>query len=79
MTGVIPYYGGRLTPAQAYALTHPQHAAPPPVPPPAAAGPAPSASSSRPDTLAALQHLLDAGVVSQSEYDELRTRIGAKV
>jgi hypothetical protein len=43
-----------------------------------AAPPAPSASSSPPDTLTALRLLLDAGVVSHSEYDELRKRIDAK-
>ena len=75
MTGVIPYYGGRLTPAQAYAVTH---SPPLSVPPQVATPPAPSASSSPPDTRTALRHLLDAGVVSQSEYDELRKRIDAK-
>ena len=24
MTGAVPYYGGRFTPAQAYAASHPQ-------------------------------------------------------
>ncbi len=28
MTGMVPYYGGRLSPAQAYAASHPS--APPP-------------------------------------------------
>ncbi len=28
MTGAVPYYGGRLTPAQAYAASHPQGAPP---------------------------------------------------
>ena len=31
MTGSVPYYGGRFTPAQAYAASHPS--APPPDPP----------------------------------------------
>ena len=30
MTGNVPYYGGRLSPAQAYAASHPRTAAPPP-------------------------------------------------
>ena len=30
MTGNVPYYGGRLSPAQAYAASHPTAAAPPP-------------------------------------------------
>lgn len=58
MTGAVPYYGGRLTPAQAYAASHPQGAPPnqsptawnpiataasPPAPPVPPAQPAPSA------------------------------------
>ena len=34
MTGDVPYYGGRMTPRQAYAASHP-------APAPAAAAPAP--------------------------------------
>jgi hypothetical protein len=30
MTGNVPYYGGRFTPAQAYAAANPTKAAPPP-------------------------------------------------
>lgn len=30
MTGNVPYYGGRLSPAQAYAASHPTSAGPPP-------------------------------------------------
>jgi hypothetical protein len=59
MTGEVPYYGGRLSPAQAYAVSHP--GPPPPsvatavdvvgrtVPRPA---PEPSAPPSHADTLA---------------------------
>ena len=57
MTGDVPYYGGRFTPAQAYAAAHP-----PPAPPP------------RPDPVAALDRLLESGVLTQEEYDELRAR-----
>jgi hypothetical protein len=32
MTGNVPYYGGRLSPAQAYAASHPTAAPPPGVP-----------------------------------------------
>lgn len=55
MTGTVPYYGGRFTPAQAYAAAHP---APRP-----------------PDRAAALQRLLDDGVISQEEHDELLARV----
>ncbi len=68
MTGSVPYYGGRFTPAQAYAASHPS---PPPVPPAAEQPPA------RPeqDPMEALQHLLDTGVLTQQEFDELRKRV----
>jgi hypothetical protein len=62
MTGSVPYYGGRFTPAQAYAASHPS-------PPPAA--PARPAQ----DLMEALQHLLDTGVLTQEEFDELRERV----
>jgi hypothetical protein len=89
MTGNVPYYGGRLSPAQAYGAAHPT--APPPsfadpmtaggafvrTPVPTAgqsAGPA-SAARSQPDAEAALQYLLDNGVISQAEFQQLRARM----
>jgi Short C-terminal domain len=89
MTGDVPYYGGRFSPAQAYAASHPGRP-PGSVPPlagelgvplrrPAAPVPAPSAppaSSTGPaDTLRALQQLLDAGVITPEEYEGLRARV----
>ena len=74
MTGDVPYYGGRLTPAQAYAASHPR-ARPVAPPPPSSmrqAGPPPP---SRADQLAALQHLLDTGVISPEEHRQLRDRV----
>ncbi len=68
MTGGVPYYGGRFTPAQAYAAAHPPQ---PPAPPPAARAPALSPAVQ----LEALQHLRDTGVLTQEEYDELRARV----
>ena len=63
MTGRVPYYGGRFTPAQAYAASHPQR---PPVAPvnPAQAG-----------QVRALQHLLDTGVLTADEFRDLRARV----
>ena len=63
MTGDVPYYGGRLTPAQAYAASH--QAPPPPAPPP----PRQDADVDR-----ALQSLLDAGVITIEECSDLRAR-----
>lgn len=64
MTGDVPYYGGRFTPAQAYAASHP-----PPVPPP------PRAPTSTLHPMAALGHLLEAGLITPEEYDDLRARV----
>ena len=62
MTGDVPYYGGRLSPAQAYAASHPPRPRPKP--------------TARPeDTLLALQHLLDARVITPEEYQGLRARV----
>jgi hypothetical protein len=68
MTGDVPYYGGRFTPAQAYAASHPKHRQ---APAPSAAGP-PAASPSA--TVDALMHLRDTGVITQEEYAKLLTR-----
>ena len=82
MTGAVPYYGGRLTPAQAYAASHPQGA--PPNQSPTAWNPVATAAAalqhhrrhtrSLTDTPAALKHLLDSGVLTRDEYDALLAR-----
>ena len=72
ITGDVPYYGGRFTPAQAYAASHPA-AAHPPAPPPPPSGEV--ARSPRSDPAAALAHLLETGVITREEYDELRARV----
>ena len=76
MTGDVPYYGGRFSPAQAYAASHPRArpAAPPPSPP---ARPVGAPAPSRADQLAALQHLLDTGVISPEEHQQLRNRVAS--
>jgi hypothetical protein len=71
MTGNVPYYGGRFTPAQAFAASH--QTRPPPAPRPA---PPPNADPpARRDPLEALDHLLETGVIDQREYEQLRARI----
>jgi hypothetical protein len=82
MTGDVPYYGGRFTPAQAWAAAHPSVAAPAPLgdAPGVTAGRAPlptspsEAATSEADAKAALRHLRDTGVLTAQEYDELLTR-----
>ncbi len=73
MTGNVPYYGGRMSPAQAYAASHPRPAAaaPPPPPPPAPATPSRDPAAA----LAALDALLESGTISQAEHDELSSRV----
>jgi len=84
LTGNVPYYGGRFTPAQAYAAAHPEESAaghgPPDyaaalvrVPEPAAAA-APAASETA-DDRDALERLRLSGVVTQAEYDQLLARL----
>jgi hypothetical protein len=63
MTGNVPYYGGRLTPGQAYAASHSS--------PPARA----PASAPQRDPLEALEQLRATGVIDEQEYEQLRTRI----
>ncbi|RYP84149.1 SHOCT domain-containing protein [Nocardioides guangzhouensis] len=78
MTGDVPYYGGRFTPAQAYAASHPRRPAPPPPPPPTPptqAQPGPPAEP-RPDPLPALHQLYDSGVITRDEYHQLLERVG---
>jgi hypothetical protein len=89
MTGNVPYYGGRFSPAQAYGASHPT------APPPSFADPmtggafvraavpttgqsaarSDSPARSQADAEAALQHLLNSGVISQVEFEELRARV----
>jgi len=71
MTGSVPYYGGRFTPAQAYAAAH----RPRPAPHPAAQPATRSSRDPSRDPVEALQHLLDTGVLTQEEFDELRERV----
>ena len=68
MTGDVPYYGGRFTPAQAYAASHPR--ARPVAPRPVAPRP-----GARADQVAALQHLLDTGVITAEEHRALLDRV----
>ncbi len=71
MTGDVPYYGGRMSPAQAYAASHPRRAAGgPPAPPPPPPSPAKQAAQ-----LEALQQLRDDGLISAAEHDRLASRV----
>jgi hypothetical protein len=65
MTGNVPYYGGRFTPAQAYAASHPQRQRP---------GASPQPRKAPTDKFEALRQLREAGVITPAEYEELRDR-----
>lgn len=67
MTGSVPYYGGRLSPAQAYAAQHAE-----PATPPAQERPARSTE----ERLAMLDELLAEGTLTDDEYRALRDRLG---
>jgi hypothetical protein len=77
MTGDVPYYGGRFTPAQAYAASHPQRQpqSPTQTQTPPQTHPDASPPSSRDNQLAALQHLLDSGVITAEEHQRLSGRV----
>ena len=62
MTGNVPYYGGRFTPAQAYAASHP---APPPT----------TARPPEPPQVQALRYLLDTGAITPEEFATFRARV----
>jgi hypothetical protein len=75
MTGNVPYYGGRFTPAQAYAASHPRPAAggpPAPAPPPPPPPPSPAQQAAQ---LESLQRLRDDGVISAAEHVRLASRV----
>jgi len=66
MTGDVPYYGGRFTPAQAHAAAHPHAGGP--------AGPAPAGSLPT-QSLRSLEQLRASGVITDAEYDAIRARV----
>jgi hypothetical protein len=73
MTGDVPYYGGRMSPAQAYAASHPQRrSGSPPVPAPLPAPPSPGQQAAQ---LEALQRLREDGVIDAAEHARLASRV----
>ena len=70
----VPYYGGRMTPAQIAGMQS-RPAPPPPAPAPPPPAPASASAEEVARRLAMLDQLRADGVVSDDEYDELRGRI----
>lgn len=78
MTGNVPYYGGRMTPVQAYAAEHGSTAPPaaPPVQP--VQPPKPHVPPVTPEqTMASLRQLRDDGLLSETEFTDLMARVSS--
>ena len=73
MTGQVPYYGGRLTPAHIYALEHPGEPVPPSLGFPQARRPV--RPPSEPEALLRLRELRDQGVITDEEHDTFAARV----
>jgi hypothetical protein len=73
MTGQVPYYGGRLTPAHIYALEHPGEPVPPSLgfPPVRSVTPPPR----EPEALLRLRELRDQGVLTDAELETFAARV----
>ena len=76
MTGQVPYYGGRLTPAHIYALQHPDQPLPPSLRNPsmsrAATTPKPP---KQPKDVRQLRKLRDKGVITEEEFRTISARV----
>jgi hypothetical protein len=80
LTGDVPYYGGRMSPAQAYAASHRSSPSPTAAVPSGSLGRSPVPESTRramttEDALRALERLRDDEVITAEEYDDLRSRM----
>jgi hypothetical protein len=76
MTGQVPYYGGRLTPAQIYSLQHPKEQVPPSVrhPPMTRSASAPK-QPQEPGVVRQLRKLRDEGVLTDDEFATIAARV----
>jgi hypothetical protein len=72
MTGNVPYYGGRLTPAQANAAGHIQSTETPIRP---ASAQRPAAGARPEEIMASLEQLREGGLVTDEEFAELAARV----
>ncbi|MGW6130846.1 SHOCT domain-containing protein [Cellulomonas sp. NPDC055163] len=76
MTGQVPYYGGRLTPAQISSLQHPQEGVPASLRHPPTTRPAPPAEEpDEPTAVRQLRALRDQGVLTEAEFTEFAARV----
>ena len=75
MTGQVPYYGGRLTPAHIYALQHPGQPVPDGLGLPRASRSAVTPKASK--AIRRLRKLHDDGVITDDELATLSARVSA--
>ena len=78
MTGQVPYYGGRLTPAHIYALEHPGEPVPPSLgfpPGRLVAPPRTPEQPEEPEALLRLRELRDQGVLTDEELEMFAARV----
>jgi hypothetical protein len=76
MTGRVPYYGGRMTPAQIHSLQHPQEPVPPALRHPSMTRSA--STPAQPEERAAvrqLRELRDAGILTDEELATFAARV----
>ena len=76
MTGQVPYYGGRLTPAQIYSLQHPTEQVPPSLrhPPMSRSASGPKAVK-EPKVVRQLRKMRDKGVLTDDEFEAIAARV----
>ncbi|GAB7007011.1 hypothetical protein JCM18899A_44840 [Nocardioides sp. AN3] len=73
MTGQVPYYGGRLTPAHIYSLEHPNEPLPPSLAlPTMSRTPAPP---KEPKIVRQLRKMRDKGVITDEEFAAISARV----
>lgn len=76
MTGQVPYYGGRLTPAQIYSLQHPQEQVPPTLRhPPMTRSASTPPWAAEPEAVRQLRELRDQGVLTDDEFATFAARV----
>ena len=77
MTGRVPYYGGRLTPAHIHALQHPNE----PVPPSLALPPMGRTATTprEPKVVRQLRKMRDKGVITDEEFTTISARVQARM
>jgi hypothetical protein len=76
MTGQVPYYGGRLTPAHIYSLQHPQEQVPPSLRhPPMTRSASTPKKLEEPEAVRRLRKLRDEGVLTDDEFATIAARV----